>query len=558
MRFKHSLSLLIALLGTGLWAPPVRAESPTQLRLHFQQAPQSIPAHYLEQRIREWLLTHQGASVEAFRLWLHDLYLQRGNPNLEVQIDALFSASPEIIIHEHPEQVVILARLQVTGGTPLQRWMVRQHLPSAREQKVFDPEGLAADLHGLEHSQFLPLALHYHSERTGHITAEVAILDEPALIPTGNIALNASVGLALTAGVIADNLWEGTIFRAAVKRNNIPLFSQTPGLVQDWEYLGGASTTSLPWPGTSLGFNHYNKVDYIYRGLGNDPQQLKWIQSFGGDIYGGFPVWSDPENHRYLRGVANLSLIQDSFFSGPDKQPPQPPLSRTGKASELLILPSLNLLYSDLDNAILPRNGHFLRSQLSGSPGETGYLQGTLTGLSFWTPTAEQNWQATFLFRHALGTTLGHNAPFYRGFLNTGLWLVRGAREFSATEKHSVRLAQEFHLIHKPSGLQLDDFFRQLTGQSGLGQVLEGWSFDLNAFLDEGAYWNDSPVPRLTQASLGGGVAAILPFGTVVGFDLAVPIWPQLSGPAVLLRLSAPLTFTFYADWLSSNGFFLR
>lgn len=532
-----------------------------QPELRFISLPTQITATYLQQRIQEWLSTAEALpeAEEKFISWLKDLYLQRGNPNVEVTVQDLFGRHPVIFINEHLNQPVILETIHISGGTPIQRWLVREGIQQVKEGQPFVHEKLLEDLHWLEHNQFLPLNLIYHSSGLGRIEARIEIPSAEQIFPTGNLSLNQITGLALTAGLITDNfLLPGSVFRILLKRNNLPVLAQPSGLVQDWEYVVGASTTDLPWPGITAGFNQYNKVDYIYRGLGADPEQITWIQSFGGDFYAGFPLWSDPEKHRTLRGIANLSVIQDRFFSGPDNSPPQLPLSQSGGPSDILVLPSLNLIYSDLNDFILPQQGHFLRFQLAGSLGDARYLQGTATGFSFWTPLQGKDWQATFVFRNALGTTFGHNVPFYRGFLNTGLWLVRGAREFSITEKHSIRTSQEVYLIWKPSHLKWEELLQSFTGQAGLGEWLDGWALAMSTFLDEGSYWRDNLYPRLLQMSLGLGLHAITPAGSILGVELAFPAWPQWSEPAVLLRISAPLAFTLYADWLSSNGFFLR
>lgn len=537
-------------------------ESPQVQNLQLEGQTAQIPSTYLRQRVLEWLVTAENlpeseAALEAF---IRDMYLQRGNPNAEVKARGLFSAHPQLEISEKLDAPVVLESLDITGGTPLLRWIVSHNLVGAIPGQPFDYPQFLTDLAWLEHNLFLPISLHFSSSGPGKIRAELEILSYAAVLPTGNITSNAITGLALTAGVITDNyLIEGSVFRALVKRNNLPLLNQPAHLVQDWEYVVGASTTQLPIPGMTLGFNQYNKVDYIYRGLkASEPNQITWIQSLGGDLYSGFPIWSDPGSHRYLRGVANLSIIQDRFFAGPDNLPPSPPLSQSGQASDLLFLPSINLIYSDVDDFIIPRNGHFLRFQLSGSLGGAQYAQTTATGFSFWTPFQGPQWQGTFLFRSALGATLGQNFPFYRGFLNTGNWLVRGAREFSITERHSVRSSPEFHLIYKPAKLSMDTFFESMIGLPGLGGFLEGWAFDLNGFLDAGAYWNDNPMPRSLQLGAGVGLNAITPVGSILGVDMAFPVYPQPAGPTFMVRIAAPLTFTLYSDWINSNGFFLR
>jgi hypothetical protein len=552
------------ILGLCLVAWPVQAGPPLQnLRIErLDNQTELISNAYLRQRVLEWLVTAENlpGSEQSLEAYIRDMYLQRGNPNAEVHVSQAFSDQPAVTITEKAEAQVVLEALEITGGTPLLRWIVSQNFASAVPGQPFNYNAFLKDLTWLEHNLFVPITLHFSSSGPGKISAALEILTYSAVLPTGNLSSNSITGLALTAGVITDNyLLEGSVFRALVKRNNLPVLNQPAYLVQDWEYVVGASTTQLPIPGMTLGFNQYNKVDYIYRGLkASEPTQVTWIQSFGGDLYSGFPIWSDPSSHRYLRGVANLSIIQDSFFNGPDNLPPSPALSQSGQASDLLFLPSINLIYSDVDDFIIPRNGNFLRFQLSGSVGETQYAQTTATGFSFWTPFQGPQWQGTFLFRTALGATLGQKFPFYRGFLNTGNWLVRGAREFSITERHSVRSSPEFHLIYKPSKLSMDAFFESMLATPGLGSFLEDWAFDLNAFVDAGAYWNDNPVPRNLQLGAGVGVNAITPTGSILGVDMAFPVYPQPAGPTFMVRVTAPLTFTLYSDWINSNGFFLR
>lgn len=554
----------LLILGLCLMAWPAQAAPQLQkLRIeHLDGQSELIPSVYLRQRVLEWLVTAENlpGSEQALEAYIRDMYLQRGNPNAEVRVSQAFSEQPAVTITEKAEKEVVLEALEISGGTPLLRWIVSQNLANAVPGQPFKYNAFLKDLTWLEHNLFVPITLHFSSSGPGKISAALEILTYSAVLPTGNLSSNSITGLALTAGVITDNyLLEGSVFRALVKRNNLPVLNQPAYLVQDWEYVVGASTTQLPIPGMTLGFNQYNKVDYIYRGLkASEPTQITWIQSFGGDLYSGFPVWSDPSSHRYLRGVANLSIIQDSFFNGPDNLPPSPALSQSGQASDLLFLPSINLIYSDVDDFIIPRNGNFLRFQLSGSLGSTQYAQTTATGFSFWTPFQGPLWQGTFLFRTALGATLGQKFPFYRGFLNTGNWLVRGAREYSITERHSVRSSPEFHLIYKPSKLSMDAFFESMLATPGLGSFLEDWAFDLNAFVDAGAYWNDNPVPRNLQLGAGMGINAITPTGSILGVDMAFPVYPQPAGPTFMLRITAPLTFTLYSDWINSNGFFLR
>jgi hypothetical protein len=540
----------------------IAQETPGFQALSLKGEPRQITPAYLRQRVLEWLVTAEDlpgseAQLEAF---IRDMYLQRGNPNAKVYVKQAFTTHPEVTVDEQSDQAVTLESLKITGGTPLLRWLVGQNIHGTVVGQSYDHAGFLENLDWISHNLFLPIDLHFSSTGSGKVGAEIEILTYSAIFPTGNISSNGITGLALTAGVISDNyLLEGSVFRALVKRNNIPILNQPAYLVQDWEYVVGASTTQLPIAGMTLGFNQYNKVDYIYRGLkASEPNQVTWIQSLGGDLYSGFPIWSDPQSHRYLRGVANLSIIRDSFFNGPDNSAPDPPLSQSGGQNDLLFLPSMNLIFSDVDDYIIPRNGNFLRFQASGSLGGAQYAQATAAGFSFWTPFQGPNWQGTFLFRNALGTTLGQNFPFYRGFLNTGNWLVRGAREFSITEKHSVRSSPEFHIIFKPSNLNLEAFFQAMVNTPGLGAFLNGWAFDLNAFVDAGAYWNDNPVPRSFQMGAGVGLNTITPTGSILGVDMAFPVYPTPAGPTFLLRISSPLTFTLYSDWINSNGFFLR
>ena len=52
--------------------------------------------------------------------------------------------------------------------------------------------------------------------------------------------------------------------------------------------------------------------------------------------------------------------------------------------------------------------------------------------------------------------------------------------------------------------------------------------------------------------------SAITPAGSILGVDLATPIYPNPGTVSAYLRISAPLSFTLYSDWGNTNGFFLR
>jgi hypothetical protein len=135
--------------------------------------------------------------------------------------------------------------------------------------------------------------------------------------------------------------------------------------------------------------------------------------------------------------------------------------------------------------------------------------------------------------------------------------LVRGATQFSIAERHSVKLSQELHLISKPSDLNLEKFSQTVVGQPG-GSALSGWAFDLNFFLDQGAYWRDQLAFNNTQFSGGIGINAMTPAGTILGVSVATQAWPDPGHLGVLLGISAPLSFTFWSDWINASGFFLR
>jgi len=518
--------------------------------------PQQVERIYLEQRIAKWLEAHPEAEAGALQHYLQDLYLQWGYPAASVQ--AHHSAgSWQIQIAERQTQDVQIATVRVTGGTPHMRYITRQNLHQQSGQ-IFNRQRLLAAMDWIYHNHFIPLELQLKQTVPEQVELHLHIVGGAEWIPTGNLALNEVVGLAITAGVIADNPFgQGNIFRAMGKRNNIPTLGMTPAYeVQDWEYILSWSTTALPWEGLNVGVNHYNKVDYIYPFFGEQNQDLIWIRSIGADLYAGFPIWDDSEQRRYLRGVANLTLLEDHFFASSGSTTEPTGLSSSGQAADLLLMPGLTVSYSDIDDYRIPRNGHFIQGRLNGGLLDARFVQATLTGFSVWTPWQHEGHQLSILVRSAAGSTFGNNPPFYRGFLNTGNWLVRGATQFSITEKHSLRLSEEFHYLYTPTALELEQFSQLMFGGPGLS-ALDGWAFDLNVFLDQGAYWRDSWDLRSPQFSIGIGINAITPFGNILGVDLAQPVWPG-GGLSALLRISAPLSFTLYSDWINSNGFFLR
>lgn len=561
--------LLAALCSTALWGLPALAEEdPLSLQqwervrsIRFTTVPAQIAPNHLERVIYRWV-DQKGTSSQSLAeltLLLQNLYLQHGNPNAQLRLTAFKDQTLQVDLQENSDQPVVFKQLHLSGGTPQQRYITKRNIHSAIPGQPFNPTGLSQDLAWLEQNHFLPLQLTYRSDGPGEISADVVIDASSAILPTGNLSLWDSTGLAITVGAIVDNLFDdGNLFQVLLKRNNLeigPITSQK--IVQDWEYVASWQTKFL-LPGVTLGVNHYNKVDYIFENYNRVRNQTVWVQSFGGDVFMGFPIWDQPEQRRYLRGVANLSVVQDSFFSNsnaPDASPTQ--LSRTGTGQDLLFLPSLNVVYSDLDDYRIPRNGQFIRTRLSGGMGPSNFAQATLIAFSFWTPYQTDEFQSTFIFRNSAGTTLGQNPPFYRGFLNAGNWLVRGATQFSIAERHSVKLSQELHLIAKPSDLNLEKFSQVVVGQAG-GSTFSGWAFDLNFFLDQGAYWRDQLAFNNTQFSGGIGINAMTPAGTILGVSLATQAWPDPGHLGVLLGISAPLSFTFWSDWINASGYFLR
>lgn len=536
------------LLATAFSLPAVAAPARQAC-----QPPERLDAIYLQQRLNSWHESYPEGTPAQLIDWLEHLYLQWGLPGVRVSL-----SDPGCLqIAEWPEQTIRVSRLQISGGTPHMRYLARENL-SQQPGVIFDHAQLLREIDWLSHNHFLPIQLELSQEAPDSVTLNLHIAAGAEWIPTGNLALTDVVGLAVTAGVIADNPFgQGNVLRAVGKRNNIPFpGGQALNEIQDWEYILSWSTTALPWEGMTLGVNHYNKVDYIYPSFGAEANDLVWIRSLGADIFSGFPIWSDPGQRRYLRGVVNLTLTEDQFFTGSQSEREPESLSISGKPADLLLMPGLTVSYSDMDDYRLPRNGHFAQARINGSLLDARFVQATLTGLSLWTPWQSDNQHITLLLRSAAGSTFGNNPPFYRGFLNTGSWLVRGATQFSITEKHSLRFAEELHYIYTPTALELENFSQLMFGAPGLS-ALHGWAFDLNVFLDQGGYWRDSWALRSPQLSVGFGINAITPIGTLIGVDLAQPVWP--GGPVTaLLRISAPLSFTLYSDWINSNGFFLR
>ncbi|PKL75553.1 MAG: hypothetical protein CVV27_14755 [Candidatus Melainabacteria bacterium HGW-Melainabacteria-1] len=564
------LGMLLCLSLPGLSQPsdPIEVYAPG---VSFAPEPELLSPIYLEQRVQVWLASQVQPSAADLATWIQELYLQAGFPGVGVEVTQAADGWLISIREAQPEQAKV-RRLLISGGTPQERYLTRHNLHQ-REGQPLDRDQLLADIAWLEHNHFLPLQLRLEQVETAEVDVDLHIVSGAEYIPTGNLALNDVVGLAVTAGLIVNNPFNsGQIVRAMGKRNNIPFpGGQALGLVQDWEYTLSWATTVMPIEGMSLGLNHYNKVDYFYPDYGEQGLDLISIRSLGVDLYSGFPIWSDPASRRYLRGVFNLSLIEDRFkvdplpdgiFAVPSPAPspetntPES-LTKSGNVADLLLMPSLTISYSDIDDYRLPRNGSFLQARLGGSVLDARFIQATLTGTSFWTPYSDDKQQWTVLLRSAAGSTFGANPPFYRGFLNTGNWLVRGATQFSITEKHSLRFSEELHYIYKPTALEVDNLLQQLIGQTS-GGIFDGWALDLNVFLDQGAYWRDELAPRSGQLSVGGGINLITPFGSILGVDLATPLYPSPGGFSALLRISAPLSFTLYSDWGNTNGFFLR
>lgn len=575
--YALSACLLVFWLLLGLFTPGysepaiILGELPVSVK--FDPEPVQLSPIYLRHKVAAWFQGQLEPDPAELEAWISELYLQSGYPDVRVYAESVFGTWTIQII-ERPPQLTKVRRIEISGGSPRERFQTRHNLRQ-REGEPLDRKQLFTDVTWLENNHFLPLQLIFHPAPDDQVDLELHVVTGADYIPTGNLALNGVVGLAVTAGMIVDNPFEsGQIVRAMGKRNNIPFpFGDALGLVQDWEYILGWATNVTPFEGTSLGINQYNKVDYIYPNFSGNGKELVWIRSLGADIYSGFPIWSDPEHRRYVRGVFNLTLIDDEFHvdplpatsdfaQGPQPNPSATPatpqgLSKSGKTSDLMLMPSLTVSYSDIDDYRMPKFGNFMQARLAGSVLDARFFQATLTGTSFWTPYSDDEQQWTFVLRSAAGTTFGANPPFHRGFLNTGSWLVRGATQFSITEKHSLRFSEEMHYIYKPTPIQIDQFLQALIGMRSNG-IFDGWALDANVFLDQGAYWRDSIAPRSGQLTIGGGINAITPYGSIIGVDVATPIYPSPGSFTALLRISAPLSFTLYSDWGNTNGFFLR
>lgn len=573
--FKYRLIALSVPLVFGLGVPSASAQADQKTvialaidklpRIHLRyDTPEDLsgllsPTH-LRQRIEQWLkrqaeLGDKTVEAAVLSTYLNDVFLQSGYAfNAHVLAD---EQNLWVDIHQTPPLRV--AAVKITGGSPQDRYITQRHLQLVVGEP-FDREAFLEHLDWLRQNHFLPLQVRLEKTSPEGVDIHVNIPIGVAWIPTGNIAANSITGVSLTGGVIVDNpLGAGLVARASVKRNNLepPFFSSTHE-IQDWEYVLSLSSMQQAIPGMSVGMNHYNKVDYIYPGHGQDIDQMLWIRSTGVDLYSGFQLWEDLEAHRYLRGVFNVSLIEDRFFSRLDPTTYPQQQTQSGNSADILVLPSFTMSYSDIDDYRIPRNGNFLQGQISAGLGDATYSQATATGVSFWSPYVDDQGQWTLLVRSAAGTTFGQSPPFYRGFLNTGRWLVRGATQFSITEKHSLRFSEELHYVFRPSTIQVDQWMYELTKEIGSQGYADNWALDFNVFLDQGAYWRDSVAWQSAQLSLGTGVNLITPGGSILGLDFALPLYPQLDGISVLLRLSAPLNFTLYSDWFNSNGFFLR
>lgn len=555
------LGLILALAGAPLLTPPARASiAELGLRVELQPQPRLLDALYLQQEVLGWLSREPNLSAAELSARIHDLYLQSGYPGVAVAARQIADGWRIALTEVAPGRTRV-RHIEISGGTPRERYIAGLILRQ-QEQQPLDRETLLGDLDWLDNNYFLPLAPHYVEVGDNQVDLQLSMVSGTGIYPTGNLALNRQVGLAVTAGVILDNLFDsGQIVRAMGKRNNLPFPGYTvPNVVQDWEYTLSWSGLT-PLPGVSAGINHYNKVDYIYSEFNGHAGEMLWIRSLGVDLFSGFPIWSDPVQRRFVRGAVNLTLVEDRFNLGSRSGEPvidtPESLTSSGKDADLLLIPSLTVAYSDIDNYRLPSRGNFLQTRVSGGLLDASYIQATFTGNSYWSPYVDDHQQWTLLLRSAAGTSFGTHPPFYRGFLNTGAWLVRGQTEYSVNEKHSLRFAEELHYIYKPTPIEIDRDLDLLIGQSSYG-LLDNWAIDLNAFLDQGASWRDSVVPRGVQLSLGGGINFISPGGTILGLDLATPIYPTPGGFSAILRISSPFSYTLYSDWGNTNGYFLR
>lgn len=567
---KVSKVLRQILLCAAFWAAYIGASCAQTLpdRVLFPVGWQSdsfLTEQQLLQAAQRWHTQFQANTVDSVDVdaprslqnYLNDFLLQSGYGHLRLSIsedNTTFLLSSETALEALP-----LSHIEVTGGSPQDRYIVSRHLGLV-VGTVFDRKAFLNSVNWIAQNHFLPLQVRFEKTPQHTLELKIHIPLGAAWIPTGNLATNRITGLSVTGGVIVDNpMGSGLVARTSVKRNNLEVpFVSSSHEIQDWEYVLSLSSTQQAIPGMSVGVNQYNKVDFIYPGHGSNPNQLLWIRSTGLDFYSGFQLWEDPEAHRYLRGVLNVSLIEDHFFSRLEPESYPQSQTQSGKTSDVLVLPSFTLSYSDIDDYRIPRNGSFLQGRVSAGLGDSRYSQATATGISFWSPYVDEQGQWTFLFRSALGTTFGQSPPFYRGFLNTGQWLVRGATQFSITEKHSARFSEEMHYVFRPNAVQMDKWAYALTQEAGSQGILDDWALDLNVFLDQGAYWRDSVAWQSAQLSVGSGVNLITPGGSILGLDFALPLYPEIDGISVMLRLSAPLSFTLYSDWFNSNGFFLR
>lgn len=554
---------------------------------------QKLSRLQLKQSVRRYLEQQDNYDAAALAHFVEDLYLQSGYPSVQVEAE-LSPQGLSLAIDETPAQEVRVCFVTVSGGTPQMRFATRWNLHN-RAGEIFNREQLFADIEWIEQNHFVPLDLKLEQISPESVAIVLQIPEISAWIPTANVGLNNVVGLALTAGVIANNAFDqGHIFRASVKRNNIPFSLPLIGTfqnlneVQDWEYTLSMATSNLqdlvlllPWElgqhlwnspalhqeGISIGLNHYNKVDFIYPTFNPDnplfqdrfdsADDLLWIRSFGADIYSGFPLWRDSRQRRYLRGVANLSLLEDRFIPGSTGSLDPTQISSSGNRADLMLLPSFSLMYSDMDDFRLPRNGNFIRGRLEGNLLDGKYLQGTLRGFSVWSPWLHDKHQWSLVTRSSLGSTFGFDPPFHRNFLNTNGFLIRGATQYSIQEKHGLRLSEELHYIYRPTDLELSQFFESLLNLPNV-PVPSNLSFDFNIFADSAVFWRDQLSPQSAQLSFGTGFNIILPAGTIIGLDFAIPVYPFSGGLLTNIRLSAPLSFTLFSDWANTNGFFYR
>lgn len=486
-------------------------------------------------------------SIYNIKSLIRNLYLQRGNPNAEINIIQSPLESLTIQINENLNTKTLIEDIVIKGGSRRLRGITRANIRLKKGQ-FYNHDIFKEDIKWIRQNFFVPVKLILSSDKPGSIIPIMKITDITAVLPIANFTLTDIGGLGIVLGASAINPFkQNNTFRFQTKRNNLKFLGETtPNLIQDMEYIASFRTQNTPNEQMNFGGNVFNKVDYIFDHFRGQFGVYNWISNQGVDIFTGFPIWNNPQQRYYLRGVFSLAFIQDNLYSTKPGQARE--LSRGKTGQDRFILPTLSLIYADLDNYQFPSKGNFIRGFLRGGTGASQFIQPALESDTFFSPWEKEDWKLTLLIQNRAGVSLG-DVPFYRGFLNAQSWFIRGAPQFSIFDESSLKFTQEARLIYS--------FKKPLLGQN-LPDFLRDWKFYTSFFLDEGAYWNRQNGLSLDkwQVGAGMGIRLVTPGGLAVGVDFTAPVYPRLSIPTVFLQLNSG--FYFHADSFITEGFFKR